>query len=74
MDILLFLSVALLLLVDFFKLNKNDRKVLYIYMALSTLILAVTLLNRFEVFKASPLEIWIEKMMPLTRWVEAQLK
>ena len=74
MNILLILFVSIVLLIDFIKLKKDDKKVIYIYIAITAIALAIALMDKYQFFKTSPLETWIEEMKPLTDWIEAQLK
>ena len=74
MNILISLFVSIVLLIDFLKLKKNDKKVVYIYIGITILVLVISLLNRYEVFSISPIEIWIEKMKPITDWATLSLE
>ncbi len=74
MNILLILFVSIVLLIDFIKLKKDDKKILYIYIAITAIALAIALIDKYQFFKTSPVEMWIEKMKPITSWIETQLK
>ncbi|SHK05283.1 hypothetical protein SAMN02745975_03537 [Geosporobacter subterraneus DSM 17957] len=74
MNILISLFVSIVLLIDFLKLKKNDKKVVYIYIGITILVLVISLLNRYEFFSISPIEIWIEKMKPITDWATLSLE
>ncbi len=74
MNVLLVLFVSLILLIDFVKLKKDDKAVPYIYIAITAIILAIALAHKYQFFRTSPIEVWIEKMKPLTDWIETHLK
>ena len=74
MDILVALFLLIILIIDFGKLKKEDKKTSYVYVALVLMIAAVWLLSRFELMKMSPLEVGIEAFKPVTDWLETILK
>lgn len=73
MNIVLILSIIILLIIDFARLNKKNKKSIYLYIVMVVMILLVTFLDRFYFFDTSPLETGIKIMQPVTNWIEMKL-
>ncbi|MCC5909333.1 MAG: hypothetical protein JJT76_02705 [Clostridiaceae bacterium] len=72
MDIILVLLIVGVLVIDFLKLKKSNKMLLYLYVVIVGMALSVAIADNYDFFKESPLEMGIEKMQPITDWVEAQ--
>lgn len=73
MNIILMAFIAAILAVDFYRLKKTNPKIIYLYWGIVFCICIVFLLDQWDLFPISPVEIWIQKMTPLTDWLEAHL-
>ncbi|AKL93993.1 hypothetical protein CACET_c04830 [Clostridium aceticum] len=74
MKIILILLVAGVLMIDFVKLDKSNKKIFYIYGFIVIMILLVVIAEKYEFFKTTPIEIGVEKMRPITDWIEIKLQ
>lgn len=74
MNIVLIVLVFTVVLIDFIKLNRKNKKITYVYLVIVSLIIITFLVDQLELFKMSPLEAFIEGMEPITKWVETKLK
>lgn len=72
MDIILVLLIVGVLVIDFLKLKKSNKMLLYLYVVIVGMALSVAIADNYDFFKESPLEMGIDKMQPITDWVEAQ--
>lgn len=72
MNVVLILLVTGVLLIDFAKLKKDNKKVSYLYIAIVAMALFVALADKYEFFEISPLEAGIEKMRPITDWLKTK--
>ncbi|KAB3531087.1 hypothetical protein [Alkaliphilus serpentinus] len=74
MDYLIFIMFFIILLViDFLKLNKDDKGVLSVYLTIVLISAIVVVIYRYQLMP-SPLEILIEKMEPITKAIETKFK
>ncbi|SCZ01720.1 hypothetical protein [Alkaliphilus peptidifermentans] len=73
MNLILLILIASTLLIDFKKIEKNNNQIIYIYISIVILIIMVSLVDNYEILSRSPLEILIEKMQPITGWIEMKL-
>lgn len=73
MNLILLILIASTLLIDFKKIEKNNNQIIYIYISIVILIIMVSLVDNYEILSRSPLEILIEKMQPITGWIELKL-
>ncbi len=74
MNFVLLLLILPIIIIDFIWVIRNDKKTIYIYVCIVALILLVIVVNSFDLIKTSPLEVFIEKMKPLTDFVETRFK
>lgn len=73
MNIVLILLITIVLLIDFIKLKKNTRKVPYLYILIVAIALIVATADKYDFFTASPLEMGIKKVQPITDWAKNKL-
>ena len=74
MTIVVIILIAIVIIIDFIKLKKDDKGTVYVYISIVALTALVYTVSKFQVFKLSPLELFIEGMKPITTWVENALK
>ncbi len=70
MNVILIISISSILLIDFTKLKKNNSNVLPIYIVIVAIVLLVAIASQYDFLKTSPLEMGINKLLPITEWVE----
>lgn len=72
MSIVINIIVFFAILIDFIYLDKRNKKAVYIYLSIVFLIIVVLVVDNYNLFK-SPLEVFINKMGPITNWVNGYL-
>ncbi len=73
MSIVINIIVFFAILIDFIYLDKQNKKAVYIYLSIVFLIIVVLVVDNYNLFKLSPLEVFINKMGPITNWVNGYL-
>ena len=74
MTIIVFILILGVIILDFTKLKKDDKKKSYIYITIVLMAATIFVVDKIELFKVSPLESFIKKMEPITTWMEKVLK
>ena len=62
--------MVIMFTIDLFKMNKKNGKFLGVYATIVIIAVLVVLVDEYGFFAKSPLELWIEKMEPITNWVD----
>jgi len=74
MKIVLPILISLVVMIDFIKLNKTNKIVVFVYLSIVVLAATISTIDYFQLMKTNPLEAWISYMNPLTQWIELKLK
>ena len=74
MNIVLLLIVVSVLAIDFFSMHKHDLKTTLIYLSIVSLIIAVTILDKYDILEMSPVEMIIDTITPLVEWISENLR
>ena len=73
MKIILPTLISLVLIIDFIKLDKTSKNIVFIYISIVVLIISVSTIDYFNLIKKSPIEAWVTMLNPITQWIKGKL-
>ncbi|MBM7615459.1 hypothetical protein [Alkaliphilus hydrothermalis] len=74
MKILLPIVITIVVIIDFIKLNKEDKSVIFMYLFIVALAAAICVGDHLNLISTNPLEALISFTNPITQWIQLKLQ